>query len=162
MTVEKINRFFDLIILSPDNEFFICGPSVMMDNAKKAIEEKGVAKQQIHIEYFSSKLTDDKKTETSASGVDKSAVTVIMDGVATTMELAQNGKVILDAALDAGVDVPYACKGAVCCTCRAKVLEGKVKMDNNFALTEEEVAEGFILTCQSHPLTPVVKLDYDC
>ncbi|MEI8137041.1 MAG: 2Fe-2S iron-sulfur cluster-binding protein, partial [Bacteroidota bacterium] len=64
-------------------------------------------------------------------------------------------------AIEAGVDAPFSCKGAVCCTCRAKVLEGKVKMDANFALTDTEVEEGFILTCQAHPLTEKVVIDYD-
>ena len=59
------------------------------------------------------------------------------------------------------MDVPFACKGAVCCTCRAKILEGKVMMDNNYALTDSEVEQGYVLTCQSHPLTPVVVVDYD-
>jgi ring-1,2-phenylacetyl-CoA epoxidase subunit PaaE len=68
---------------------------------------------------------------------------------------------ILEAAIEAGVDAPFSCKGAVCCTCRAKVLEGKVKMSANFALTDDEVAEGFILTCQSHPITETVVVDYD-
>ncbi|MBP6756280.1 MAG: 2Fe-2S iron-sulfur cluster binding domain-containing protein, partial [Bacteroidia bacterium] len=67
----------------------------------------------------------------------------------------------LDAAIEAGVDAPFSCKGAVCCTCRAKVIEGKVKMDNNFALTDSEVEEGFILTCQAHPLTEKVVIDFD-
>jgi ring-1,2-phenylacetyl-CoA epoxidase subunit PaaE len=63
--------------------------------------------------------------------------------------------------MDQDVDVPFSCKGGVCCTCRAKLIEGKVSMKVNYALTEEEVAEGFILTCQAHPLTPVVIVDYD-
>jgi ring-1,2-phenylacetyl-CoA epoxidase subunit PaaE len=165
MTNEKITELVSKFVNTQvESEFFICGPSVMMENAKQVIEGKGIAKQKIHIEYFTSVIAEttaaEKKVESGAGG--ESTVTVIMDGAETTMQLSEGGKVILDAALDAGVDVPYACKGAVCCTCRAKVLEGKVKMDNNFALTEDEVAEGFILTCQAHPLTPVVKVDYDC
>ena len=70
-------------------------------------------------------------------------------------------RVFLDAAIEADLDVPFACKGAVCCTCRAKVLEGKVIMDANFALTEQEVEDGYILTCQSHPITEKVVIDYD-
>jgi ring-1,2-phenylacetyl-CoA epoxidase subunit PaaE len=82
-------------------------------------------------------------------------------GIETTFDLATNGNSILDAATENGVDAPYSCKGAVCCTCRAKVLEGKVSMDANFALTDHEVAQGYVLTCQAHPLTPKVVLDYD-
>ena len=77
------------------------------------------------------------------------------------MKLNTSGLTILDAAIDAGVDAPFSCKGAVCCTCRAKVIEGKVKMDANFALTDAEVEEGFVLTCQAHPLTEKVVIDFD-
>ncbi|MBI3519296.1 MAG: 2Fe-2S iron-sulfur cluster binding domain-containing protein, partial [Bacteroidetes bacterium] len=90
-----------------------------------------------------------------------SEVTVIQYGIETTMKLNTEGLTILDAAIDAGVDAPFSCKGAVCCTCRAKVMEGKVKMDANFALTDAEVEDGFILTCQSHPLTEKVVIDFD-
>jgi ring-1,2-phenylacetyl-CoA epoxidase subunit PaaE len=163
MTTDKVKALAGQHIdLKKDNEFFICGPGPMMDNAKNVLESLGVEKTRIHIEYFTASLDASKKTEAIVSG-DKvvSQVTIILDGQETVIELASSGKVILDAALDADLDVPFACKGAVCCTCRAKVLEGKVKMDQNFALTDSEVAEGFILTCQSHPLTPMVKVDYD-
>ena len=72
-----------------------------------------------------------------------------------------NGPTILDAAQEAGADLPFACKGGVCCTCKAKVLEGSVSMDLNYALTPEEVEEGYILTCQSHPTTKFVKVSFD-
>ena len=88
-------------------------------------------------------------------------VTVIADGKETTFQLATDGDAILDAAIDAGVDAPFSCKGAVCATCRAKLMEGKVNMTMNYALTDDEVADGYILTCQSHPTTPVVVVDYD-
>src|ERR1051326_3976525 len=165
MTQEKVKALVEKFIdLKKDNEFFICGPGPMMDNAKNVLEGLGVNKDRIHIEYFTASLDASKPTGTGATvRVDAvvSQVTVLLDGNETTFELASNGKVILDAALDADLDVPFACKGAVCCTCRAKLLEGKVKMDQNFALTDSEVAEGYILTCQSHPLTPTVKVDYD-
>ncbi|HRF79647.1 MAG TPA: 2Fe-2S iron-sulfur cluster-binding protein, partial [Flavobacteriales bacterium] len=77
------------------------------------------------------------------------------------LKIASNGDPVLDAALDAGLDVPYACKGAVCCTCKARVVEGKVEMDMNYALTDEEVADGYVLTCQSHPRSAKVTVDYD-
>ncbi|MEK6615722.1 MAG: 2Fe-2S iron-sulfur cluster-binding protein, partial [Bacteroidota bacterium] len=90
-----------------------------------------------------------------------SQVTVSHYGIETTFELSSDGKSILDSAIEHGVDAPFACKGAVCATCRAKLLEGKIHMNKNFAITDSEVAEGFILTCQSHPITSVVKVDYD-
>lgn len=88
-------------------------------------------------------------------------VTVKIDGVETTFELAADGRTILDAALDAGVDAPYSCKGGVCTTCMGKVLEGEVKMDKNFALTDKEVQGGAVLCCQAHPVSDVVKITWD-
>lgn len=88
-------------------------------------------------------------------------VTTIIDGEETTFELEQNGKSVLDAAIAAGVDAPYSCKGGVCTTCMAKVIEGSVTMDANFALTDKEVSNGFILCCQSHPTSETLKLTWD-
>lgn len=88
-------------------------------------------------------------------------VKIILDGKETEIEVGAKGDSILDTAENAGLDVPYACKGAVCCTCKARIVEGKVHMDMNYALTDEEVADGYVLTCQSHPLTERVVVDYD-
>lgn len=160
MTKEKAKLLLDKHVnLNADNEFFICGPTPMMDNLRETLEEKKVEKSKIHIEYFVAAAP--VAPQDSVLQKISSQVTVSMYGMETTFNLNSTGKSILDAALDAGVDVPFACKGAVCATCRGKVLEGRVHMDKNFALTEEEVAEGFVLTCQSHPTTPVVKVDYD-
>jgi len=144
---------------NPVIEYFICGPGAMMDSVKEVLEGNNVNKHFIHIEYFTSIVADDSKKSTGPSSI--SEVTVTQDGKDTTFQLASNGKAILDAAMDAGVDAPFSCKGAVCATCRAKLVEGKVDMDLNYALTDEEVEEGYILTCQSHPKTPIVKVDYD-
>lgn len=88
-------------------------------------------------------------------------VTTLIDETETTFELDIQGKTILDAAIDAGVDAPYSCKGGVCTSCMAKLLEGTVKMDANYALTDKEVASGFILCCQAHPTSDTVKLTWD-
>lgn len=146
--------------LSSDNEFFICGPKPMMDNVRETLEENQIDKLRIHIEYFTSSTIDKEEKKAVIEKI-ISKVTVIQYGMETTFDLASDKKAILDAAIEHGVDAPFACKGAVCATCRGKVIEGKVHMDKNFALTDAEVAEGFILTCQSHPITPVVKVDYD-
>ncbi len=161
ITKDKVKSLFDKhVSLSSDNEFFICGPKPMMDNVRETLEEKKIEKSRIHIEYFTSSI-DLPDTPVSPSEKVKAQVTVVQYGIETTFELLSTGKAILDAAIDAGVDAPFACKGAVCATCRGKVLEGKVHMNKNFALTDSEVAEGYILTCQSHPVTAVVKVDYD-
>ncbi len=159
MTKEKVKALCEKHGLGADNEFFICGPTPMMDNVRETLEEKKIDKHKIHIEYFVA--APSAPSQDAALAKITSQVTVSMYSMETTFSLDSTGKAILDAALDAGVDVPFACKGAVCATCRGRVLEGKVHMDKNFALTEEEVAEGYILTCQSHPITPVVKVDYD-
>lgn len=146
-------------------EFFICGPEQMMVNVSEALEKTGVPKKQIHIELFNTPVSTDAKKETahatspSASG--RSRVKVVLDGREHEIEMDPKGDAVLDAAINAGLDVPYACKGAVCCTCKARVLEGQVEMAMNYALTDEEVADGYVLTCQTHPRSPRVVVDYD-
>ena len=145
------------------DEYFICGPGPMMENIKQALEGLQINKDKIHIEYFSAVADAVAKAEGNVvTGADvNSEVTVIQYGIETTMKLNTAGLTILDAAIEAGVDAPFSCKGAVCCTCRAKVIEGKAKMDANFALTDAEVEDGFILTCQAHPLTEKLIVDFD-
>ena len=90
-----------------------------------------------------------------------SKVSITLDGTTFDMEVPFNGESILDAALKAGADLPYACKGGVCCTCRALVTEGEVEMEVNYALEHDEVEKGYVLTCQSHPRTERVVIDFD-
>jgi ring-1,2-phenylacetyl-CoA epoxidase subunit PaaE len=141
------------------DEYFICGPGPMMENVKQGLEGLNIPKEKIHIEYFTAVIEATKPVDESANV--NSKITVIQYGIETQMDLSTNGSSILDAAIEAGVDAPFSCKGAVCCTCRAKIVEGKVKMDANFALTDDEVAQGYVLTCQSHPLTEKVVVDFD-
>jgi ring-1,2-phenylacetyl-CoA epoxidase subunit PaaE len=90
-----------------------------------------------------------------------SKVTITLDGATFEMDLAYHGDTILDAALKQGADLPYACKGGVCCTCRAKITAGAVDMEVNYALEQDELDKGFVLTCQSHPKTPRVSVNFD-
>jgi ring-1,2-phenylacetyl-CoA epoxidase subunit PaaE len=159
VTAEKALELIQNFGLNAD-EYFICGPGPMMENVKSSLEKLGVAKEKIHIEYFTAVIDAVNKAESGGADV-KSSITVIQYGIETQFNLNTSGQSILDAAIEAGVDAPFSCKGAVCCTCRAKIVEGKVKMDANFALTDDEVEQGFILTCQSHPLTDKVVVDYD-
>lgn len=149
--------------LNADNLFFICGPGPMMENVKVVLGELKVDQKKIHIEYFTAVEAAVKAAEekNATAEVIQSKVTIILDGEEIVQDLASNGPSILDTAMDAGLDVPFACKGGVCCTCRAKVMEGKVRMDLNFALSQEELEQGYILTCQAHPITPTVIVDYD-
>lgn len=159
------------------NEFFICGPEQMMVNVSEALEVRGVDKKRIHIELFTTEPLDEPrlrpagatgvKTEPAQGAAGPEAFTgvarvkIVLDGEETEIEVPTDGDSILDTAEDAGLDVPYSCKGGVCSTCRAKIQEGRVEMDQNYALSEEEVEAGYVLTCQSHPRTERVVVDYD-
>lgn len=148
--------------LKADNVFFICGPGPMMENVKVVLGDLKVDQKKIHIEYFTAVEAAVKAAEESSPAeIVHSKVTVILDDEEVHFDLASNGKSVLDVAQDAGMDVPFACKGGVCCTCRAKLMEGQVKMDQNFALSEEELERGYILTCQSHPVTEKVVISFD-
>ncbi|MCB0430615.1 MAG: 2Fe-2S iron-sulfur cluster binding domain-containing protein [Flavobacteriales bacterium] len=167
MSVEKATQILnDLVRPSGNEAYFICGPGPMMDHIKTALAAEGVSDDKVHIEYFTAVLEDLKRAESAGESqpsgdVIESEVTVIMDDEPFSFQLSSNGMSILDAASDAGVDAPFSCKGAVCCTCKAQVLEGKVTMEKNFALSDGEVAEGYVLTCQSHPATEKVVITYD-
>jgi len=164
LTIDKVKEISSKYNLTNADEYFICGPGPLMENIKQALESLQINKEKIHIEYFSAVVDAVAKAESTdvfTGAPVNCELTVMQYGYETNMKLNTNGLTILDAAIEAGVDAPFSCKGAVCCTCRAKVLEGKVKMDNNFALTEAEVEEGFILTCQAHPLTEKVVIDFD-
>lgn len=156
-------RFFDK---NQVDAYFLCGPEAMINKVSETLKSQGVAKDKIHYELFTSPAQSiagktTVKAEQNKSEKLKSAITVILDGDETHFDLESDGDVILDAALDAGADVPYACKGAVCCTCRAKVLEGSVEMNMNYALEDDEVEDGYVLTCQSHPTSEKVVVSYD-
>ncbi|MFT3885677.1 MAG: FAD-binding oxidoreductase [Flavobacteriales bacterium] len=167
ITVEKATALASRFVQDDaDTEYFICGPEPMMVNVSEALEKLGVDRKRIHIELFTSPVTTDVKKadpkpvqEGAFSGV--AEVKVVMDGREHLLKIPTNGDAVLDAAIDAGLDVPYACKGAVCCTCKARVVEGRMEMDMNYALTDEEVAAGYVLTCQSHPRSANVTVDYD-
>jgi len=148
-------------------EFFICGPTPMMKNVEEALGVLQIPKEKIHIEYFTAKADEDKKAadvgttvESSAPFTGKTKVKIIYDGNEREFEVSEK-ETILEAALDAGYDPPYSCMVAACCTCRAKLLSGKVEMDDRESLTDAEIAKGYVLTCQSHPKSHGIVLNYD-
>ncbi len=144
------------------NHYFICGPEEMIMNANEILQANKIDKSSIHFELFTTpvKMGQELKVETSDfTGTAKVKVTI--DGIVTNFNLSTNGSSILDAAMDAGADAPYSCKGAVCCTCKAKVIKGKAIMDMNYALTDKEVEQGYILSCQAHPQTAELEVDFD-
>lgn len=155
-----------LIDVSKIDEVFVCGPEEMLLSVRQQLTDLGMPTEKIHIELFSSPdqpATSHKKwsKEHTSDGGPVSKVSIRLDGATFEMELGYNSDNILDAALKHGADLPYACKGGVCSTCRAKVVEGEVDMEVNYALEKDEVAKGFILTCQSHPKTERVVVDFD-
>jgi len=164
ITATKLIELQKVIDYKCMHETFICGPQEMLFDIKQFLEVQGVDQQNIHFELFTTSLNKEPvKLQSAGSdvGTAKSKISIQLDGRFFNFELAFNGESILDAALAQGADLPYACKGGVCCTCRAVLTEGKVKMDANYALGKDELAKGFILTCQSHPLTETVAIDFD-
>lgn len=165
ITAEKCNLFCDKILdLEEVDEFFICGPYDMMIAVRDTLQGRGVPKKQIHVELFTAKNGQKAKKVSRASSSQNgfhASVTIKLDGTSVQFPINDPNDSILDAALTGGADLPFACKGGVCSTCKARLLEGKVEMDLNYALEEEELAAGYILTCQSHPLTPKVVVDFD-
>lgn len=162
MTKEKNLALIENFVgLNLDNEFFICGPGPMMDNVVAALKEVKTNEARIHIEYFSAPVTASELTPVDVPKITKDAhLTVIMDGdeYQTTM---LPDEAVLFAAKRIGLDAPYSCQNGSCSTCRAKLLEGKVHMKVNFALNQKDVESGFILTCQSLPLTENLVVSYD-
>jgi ring-1,2-phenylacetyl-CoA epoxidase subunit PaaE len=142
---------------------FICGPEDMMHGVSAALQEAGMPKERIRIELFAAGAAkaDRKPRAVSAEPRHQTEVTVIMDGSHATFTMDKDKESLLDAGLRAGIDMRYSCKGGVCSTCRCKVLEGQIDMDVNYALEDYEVARGFVLSCQSFPVTDRIVVDFD-
>ncbi len=157
----ELNKLIDYKSIA---EYFICGPEEMIFCVKDFLEQLGIERKKVHFELFTTpgqkKATNQKPQTTSDTGP-KSKITVKLDGRSFDFDLGFDNDSILDAALKQGADLPFACKGGVCCTCKAKLLEGEVEMDVNWGLEQEEVEQGFILACQSHPKTEKVVVDFD-
>ena len=146
-------------ILNAD-EFFLCGPESMIMDVKEWLSKNNIDAGNIHFELFTTPVASAEKSVDPNAEIN-SNVTVIMDDEEFDFELSSKGESILDASVDAGIDAPYSCKGAVCCTCKAKVVEGSARMEMNYALDDNEVADGYILTCQAHPTSERCVVDYD-
>jgi ring-1,2-phenylacetyl-CoA epoxidase subunit PaaE len=161
----RLARLFATVLPPGEvDEWFLCGPFEMVQEVRGALASSGVDGGRVHTELFHvgalpPPLTAAQPPAAAAAG--RSTVTVNLDGRATSLELARNGEPILAAVLRARPDAPYACKGGVCGTCRAKLLEGTVGMERTYALEQDEIRRGYVLTCQSHPTSDTVVLDYD-
>lgn len=136
--------------------FYLCGPETMIQEVSETLKENGVHDDQIYFELFST-----SESETAVDVKDgQTKITVIVDDETLSFEMSQK-KLVLDAVLEQKIDAPYSCQGGVCSTCIARVIEGKVTMVKNQILTDGELEEGLILTCQSHAITPTLVIDYD-
>jgi ring-1,2-phenylacetyl-CoA epoxidase subunit PaaE len=152
-----------LVPASGIDHAFICGPEVMMNAAEAALLEAGVASEKISIERFGTPNPSGAppKPVTLDDAADGAKVTIIADGKSRDIHVPYDGPAILDAGLLKGANLPFSCKGGVCCTCRARVMEGEVRMEKNYTLEQWEMDQGFVLTCQSHPVSDKVVISYD-
>lgn len=162
---ELVHRFTDADV---KRAFYNCGPAGMMSAVQTALEVVGISKDQIHQEYFTT--PGDEKKESVGEKIQEPAagsfsgqatIKVHLDFEEIEVSVHTTGDSILNTVLDAGHDAPFSCKGGVCTTCRAMLLKGTVHMDSNYALTDADLKEGHILTCQSHPTSPEVEISYD-
>jgi ring-1,2-phenylacetyl-CoA epoxidase subunit PaaE len=164
---EKISEFLRQVITpSGIDHAFVCGPFQMNDEAEAALLAVGVPEDRIHIERFgiapqANSAVGAVVHQPSPDDAEQARVTIIRDGIRREFDFLQGQPSILDGASAAGIEVPFSCTSGVCGTCRAKLIEGRVRMERCYALDKAEVAEGFVLTCQSHPLTERVVLSFD-
>ena len=158
---EKLQSLFKADLINADfDHCFACGPDDMMDAVETVLPELGIARSKIHTERFNTGPSK-KATAEQIESRNEEKVNIVLDGRELIIEVSKQDDSILDAALRAGADLPYACKGGVCATCKCKVLEGQVEMAINYSLEPEEVEKGYVLSCQARPLTPNVRLSFD-
>ena len=162
---EKCEQLKPIVEFKKMDEIFLCGPEEMVFSVRDWLHHQGIDHNKIHFELFTTPGEKSEfriqKSEVMRDQGPKSKVSIKLDGITFDFELSKSGNSILDGALQQGADLPYACKGGVCSTCRARLVSGEVAMDSNYALEPDEIARGFILTCQSHPVTDSVVVDFD-
>jgi ring-1,2-phenylacetyl-CoA epoxidase subunit PaaE len=146
----------------PIDHAYVCGPLGMIDSVTAALAECGMAENRVHVERFTSALSGRPRAPVMVApdAAPNATAAVVIDGARTEIPVAE-GETVLDAALRAGLDLPFACKGGMCCTCRARLLTGSVEMTQNYSLERWEIEAGYVLTCQARPTTDRVVLDYD-
>lgn len=160
---DRCRTFFDKLIRLEDiDECFLCGPEEMILSVREELMEHGIQREQIHLELFGTTTAKTrKKVDTTADSDFKTDVSIQLDGNIVQFQITNPNESVLDAALRNGADLPFACKGGVCCTCRAKLEEGEAEMAVNYALEPDEVEAGFVLTCQSYPKSERIVVNFD-
>lgn len=161
ITEDKMNEITEKILdVSSMDDVFICGPIEMIFLIRDFFLNKGISKEKIHFELFNTPDSPKKKTQAKSNNTGDTSVNLIINGIKINFNMHQDEK-ILDAALKNNADLPFACKGGVCCTCKAKLIEGKAEMEVNYALEDDEVENGYILTCQALPKSKHLVVDFD-
>ncbi|PWT70510.1 MAG: phenylacetate-CoA oxygenase/reductase subunit PaaK [Proteobacteria bacterium] len=161
LEAEKVRAFVDTLLpIDIIDEAFICGPGGMIDEVEATLLACGLTQDHIHTERFGMPVPGGGP-RIEAGDAPQARIGLMMDGVQREVDLRDGHGSILEAALAAGVELPYSCKGGMCCTCRAKLLEGRVRMDKNYSLEQRDLEAGFVLLCQAHPLTERVVVSYD-
>jgi len=156
-----------MIDIPSNDEFFLCGPESMISEVSRGLRDSGIDESNIHYELFFASAEDaqavvEKHHERAKKyGGQTSKVSVKAGGRTISFDLTKDGENVLDGAMNNGADLPFSCKGGVCATCKAKVIEGKVDMDVNHSLTDQEIEDGMILTCQAHPTSDTLVVDFD-
>ena len=158
---DKLQQLFQANLISAEADHcFACGPEEMMTAVETVLPTWGIQRSKIHTERFNTG-TAPKATAQQMESRSEERVNIILDGRELIIEVSKQDDSILDAALRAGADLPYACKGGVCATCKCKVLEGQVEMAVNYSLEEDEIQKGYVLSCQARPTTANVRLSFD-
>jgi ring-1,2-phenylacetyl-CoA epoxidase subunit PaaE len=164
----KVKAIIDALLpVASMDEVFICGPEAMIEATEKALIDAGVPEGRVYTERFTSGPAQAAKIQADTDAAPRKqaaardiALTIVLDGKEHELHIGADEHV-LDAALDAGLDLPFSCKAGVCCTCRAKVLCGEVVMDKNFTLEADEMAQGYVLSCQARATTKQLTVSFD-
>ena len=146
------NRFKDTSF----TRFYLCGPEEMINNVSEVLLENGIRKEQVLFELFNTEVEGEVKSDLEG----ETQLTITVDDEETTLSMPKN-KTVLQVALDNGIDVPYSCQGGICSSCVARITEGTAEMEKNSILVDSEIEEGLVLTCQAHPTSETLKVDYD-
>lgn len=161
ITEEKMNQITDKILdVTSMDDVFICGPTEMIFLIRDYFLAKRIEKEKIHFELFNTPTSPKKKAKIKSNNIGDTSVKLINNGIEVNFSMHQDEN-ILDAALRNNADLPFACKGGVCCTCKAKLIEGRAEMEVNYALEDDEVENGYILTCQAIPQSKELVVDFD-